>query len=310
MPLLPFAGTKNLNSDTIVDFKSASLGGYSVGPDKKLPDDYEPVFDRCQNKEHNHVSPDGTVDLGTAIFPDSTFCFKYQVHDDVAYNDVALSLCKEILTNKNFKDVYSDPRFPQFNGSRDIFRIKYRLLPKVDELLKKDLPEDIKNSLGEYISKLGLKQLRLSEFEKNGHVTFYFSGCSDKIYENENESRVIIYSPIVAGKKGTHEKTIELIRKEGFSRARIDGEVYEMDDDIELDKNKNHIIEIVVDRVKLREEVRSRLFSSLEVALKFGDGKVVISIKETELSVEINVEVKFDDVLDGKLVADVIKQFV
>ena len=102
----------------------------------------------------------------------------------------------------------------------------------------------------------------------------------DKIYENENESRVIIYSPIVAGKKGTHEKTIELIRKEGFSRARIDGEVYEMDDDIELDKNKNHIIEIVVDRVKLREEVRSRLFSSLEVALKFGDGKVVISIND------------------------------
>ena len=104
----------------------------------------------------------------------------------------------------------------------------------------------------------------------------------DKIYENENESRVIIYSPIVAGKKGTHEKTIELIRKEGFSRARIDGEVYEMDDDIELDKNKNHIIEIVVDRVKLREEVRSRLFSSLEVALKFGDGKVVISINDKE----------------------------
>ncbi len=147
LPLLPFAGTKNLNSDTIVDFKSASLGGYSVGPDKKLPDDYEPVYDRCQNKEHNHISPDKTVDLGTAIFPDSTFCFKYQVHDDTAYNDVALSLCKEIITNKNFKGVYSDPRFPQFNGSRDIFRIKYRLLPRVDELLKKDLPQDIKDGL-------------------------------------------------------------------------------------------------------------------------------------------------------------------
>ena len=51
------------------------------------------------------------------------------------------------LTNKNFKDVYSDPRFPQFNGSRDIFRIKYRLLPRVDELLKKDLPQDIKDGI-------------------------------------------------------------------------------------------------------------------------------------------------------------------
>ena len=69
------------------------------------------------------------------------------MHDDTAYNDVALSLCKEIITNKDFKDVYSDPRFPQFNGSRDIFRIKYRLLPRVDELLKKALPQDIKDDL-------------------------------------------------------------------------------------------------------------------------------------------------------------------
>ena len=91
-----------------------------------------------------------------------------------------------------------------------------------------------------------------------------------------------IAAPIVVGKKGTHEKTIELIRKEGFSRARIDGEVYEMDDDIELDKNKNHTIEIVVDRIKLREEARSRLFSSIEVALKFGDGKVVVGVDDKE----------------------------
>ena len=147
LPLLPFAGTKNLNSDTIVDFKSASLGGYAVAPNEKLPEDYKPQYDRCQNKEHNHISPEGTVDLGTAIFPDSTFCFRHQVHDDVAYNDVALLLCKEILTNESFVGVYSDPRFPQFNGTRDVFRIKYRLLPRVDELLKKDLPEDIKNSI-------------------------------------------------------------------------------------------------------------------------------------------------------------------
>ena len=147
LPLLAFAGTKKLNSDSIVDFKSASLGGFSAAPNETLPKDYVPVYDRCQNREHNHISPDNSVDLGTAIFPDSTFCFKNQVHDDIAYNDVALLLCKEILTNEGFTDVYSDPRFPQFNGSRDIFRIKYRLLPKVDELLKKDLPEEIKNEL-------------------------------------------------------------------------------------------------------------------------------------------------------------------
>lgn len=147
LPLLAFAGTKNLNSDTIVDFKSASLGGTAAPVGEKLPENYEPKYDRCQNKEHNHISPEGTVDLSTAIFPDSTFCFKAQVHDDIAYNDVALLLCKEILTNENFTSVYSDPRFPQFNGSRDVFRIKYRLLPEVDDLLKKDLPEDIKASI-------------------------------------------------------------------------------------------------------------------------------------------------------------------
>lgn len=147
LQLLPFAGTKNLNSDTIVDFKSASLGGTAAPAGERLSENYEAVYDRCQNKEHNHISPEGTVDLGTAIFPDSTFCFRYQIHDDIAYNDVALLLCKEILTNDKFTDVYSDPRFPQFNGTRDIFRIKYRLLPKVEELLKKDLPEDIKSSL-------------------------------------------------------------------------------------------------------------------------------------------------------------------
>lgn len=104
----------------------------------------------------------------------------------------------------------------------------------------------------------------------------------DKIYQAESESKVIIYSPIIYGKKGTHEKTLELIRREGFSRARIDSEIYDLDDNIELDKNKKHNIEIIIDRVKLREDVRGRLFSSLEVALKFGEGKVVVSINDNE----------------------------
>lgn len=104
----------------------------------------------------------------------------------------------------------------------------------------------------------------------------------DKIYLEEDESRVIIYSPIVIGRKGTHEKTIDLIRKEGFSRVRIDGETYDIEDDIKLDKNKNHNIDIIVDRVKLREDVRGRLFSSLETALKFGEGRVIASVNDKE----------------------------
>ena len=104
----------------------------------------------------------------------------------------------------------------------------------------------------------------------------------EKIYLEEEESRVIIYSPIVIGRKGTHEKTLELIRKEGFSRVRIDGETYDIEDDIQLDKNKNHNIDIIVDRVKLREEVKGRLFSSLETALKFGEGRVIVSVNDKE----------------------------
>ncbi len=145
--LLPFAGTKQMNSDTIVDFKSASLGGTAAKAGETLPANYKPAYDNCSNKKHNHISPENTVDLSTSIFPDSVFCFRYQIHDDTAYNDVALSLCKEILTNENFTDVYSDPRFPQFNGSRNIFRIKYRLLPKAYELLKLDLVDNQRNEL-------------------------------------------------------------------------------------------------------------------------------------------------------------------
>ena len=104
-----------------------------------------------------------------------------------------------------------------------------------------------------------------------------------KIYANEEDSKVVILSPIVYGKKGTHEKTIELIKKEGFSRVRIDNEVIDIDeDDILLDKNTVHNIEIIIDRVKLRDEVRSRLFNSLETALKYGEGRVIVSINDNE----------------------------
>ena len=104
----------------------------------------------------------------------------------------------------------------------------------------------------------------------------------EKIFLNEEESKVVIYSPIVFGKKGTHEKTLELIRKEGFSKIRVDGETFEVEDDIKLDKNIVHNIEIIVDRIKLRSESRSRLFNSLETALKYGEGKVVVSINDVE----------------------------
>ncbi|MDD3999474.1 MAG: excinuclease ABC subunit UvrA [Bacilli bacterium] len=105
----------------------------------------------------------------------------------------------------------------------------------------------------------------------------------DRIFQAEEGSRVIIYSPIVVGKKGMHDKTLELVRKEGFSKIRVDGEIYDLDSDIVLDKNKKHTLEILVDRIKLRPDIESRLFDSLESALKFGDGKVLISLNNQEM---------------------------
>src|SRR5690554_7452144 len=81
---------------------------------------------------------------------------------------------------------------------------------------------------------------------------------TNKVFEAEADSRIIIYSPIVFGQKGTHERTLDIIRKEGFSRVRINGEIYDIDEEITLDKNKKHNIEIIIDRLKLREDIRSR----------------------------------------------------
>ena len=104
----------------------------------------------------------------------------------------------------------------------------------------------------------------------------------DKIYENPEDSKMIIYSPIVYSQKGTQEKTLELIRKNGFSKIRVDGEMLDVTDEIKLEKNIKHTIDIVVDRIKIKAESRSRIFASVETALKFGEGKVVINIDGVE----------------------------
>ena len=104
----------------------------------------------------------------------------------------------------------------------------------------------------------------------------------DKIYENPEDSKMIILSPIVYSQKGTQEKTLDLIRKNGFSKIRVDGEMLDVTDEIKLEKNIKHTIDIVVDRIKIKPDSRSRIFASVETALKFGEGKVVINIDEVE----------------------------
>ena len=97
-------------------------------------------------------------------------------------------------------------------------------------------------------------------------------------------ARLLILSPLVRGRKGTHQAVLEEIRKSGFARARVDGEVFELDADIQMDRYKIHTIEAVVDRLVIQDypdpseaqSARTRLTDSIETALKFGDGYLVL----------------------------------
>ena len=100
----------------------------------------------------------------------------------------------------------------------------------------------------------------------------------DKLLTYEIGTKMIILSPIVHGKKGTHNDLFEHLRKDGFARVRVNGEILDLDSDIELEKNKKDNIDVVVDRVVITEDSRSRLHDSVETACKLSGGKVVISI--------------------------------
>ena len=100
---------------------------------------------------------------------------------------------------------------------------------------------------------------------------------TSKILENPIGTRLIILSPVVYGEKGTHKDLLETLRKEGYVRVRINGQMYDLEDNIELEKNKKSNIEVVIDRIVLKEDSRSRLSESLENALKLSHGKVVVS---------------------------------
>lgn len=100
----------------------------------------------------------------------------------------------------------------------------------------------------------------------------------DKMLEFPERTKLQILSPVVRGQKGTHKKLLENIKKEGFVRIRVDGENYEVTDDIELNKNQKHSIEVVVDRIVVKEGIETRLADSIETAVKLSDGLVIAHI--------------------------------
>lgn len=104
----------------------------------------------------------------------------------------------------------------------------------------------------------------------------------DKIMEIGSGTKIQIIAPVVRGKKGRHEKVLEAIKNEGYIRLRIDGESYEIGDEINLDKNKKHDIDVIVDRIIIKDAIESRLNDSIETALKLTEGLVTVNIIDGE----------------------------
>ncbi len=105
----------------------------------------------------------------------------------------------------------------------------------------------------------------------------------DSVYNLPEGTRLIILAPLVRGRKGEYKTLIEEMKKEGFRRIRIDGTIYTFDDEIPpLERNKKHNIEVVIDRLIIRKGIRDRLADSIELALKYGDGIVIIKTDTEE----------------------------
>ncbi|MGL6103239.1 MAG: excinuclease ABC subunit UvrA, partial [Exiguobacterium acetylicum] len=98
----------------------------------------------------------------------------------------------------------------------------------------------------------------------------------DQVMELPERTRLQILAPIVSGRKGTHVKVLDDLKKEGFVRVRVNGETMDLAEEITLEKNKKHSIEVVVDRVVVRPDVEARLADSLETALRLADGRVIV----------------------------------
>jgi excinuclease ABC subunit A len=104
----------------------------------------------------------------------------------------------------------------------------------------------------------------------------------DRIMEYPERTKLQILAPLISGRKGEHTKLLADIQKQGFVRVRVNGETVDLAEKIELDKNKKHTIEVVVDRIVIKEDVQTRLADSLETALKLANGRVIVDIIDKE----------------------------
>ncbi|MBE5822255.1 MAG: excinuclease ABC subunit UvrA [Clostridiales bacterium] len=107
----------------------------------------------------------------------------------------------------------------------------------------------------------------------------------DSVMELPEGTKIQVLSPIIRGRKGEYTKLLENIRKDGFVRVRVDGEVHELAEEIKMDKNKKHNIEVIVDRLVIKQDIRNRLADSIEISFKYAENLVLIDIvgKEEKL---------------------------
>ncbi len=105
---------------------------------------------------------------------------------------------------------------------------------------------------------------------------------TNQIMEEDDGTRLIIMSPVIYGKKGTHKDLLDKLRKDGYVRVKLDGEVKDLSEEINLDKNKKHNILVVIDRIIKKDEARSRIYEALELSCKLSKGKAVVEIPGKE----------------------------
>ena len=101
---------------------------------------------------------------------------------------------------------------------------------------------------------------------------------TNQIMELELNTKIRVLSPVVYGEKGTHKDLLENLAKDGYVRVIVDNEEHELSEEINLEKNKKHFIEVIIDRLIIKEDIRSRLYESIELASKLSKGKVVIDV--------------------------------
>lgn len=106
----------------------------------------------------------------------------------------------------------------------------------------------------------------------------------NSIYKNDINSKIIIYAPVIENEKGTFVNLLDKLRQEGFIRVKIDEQIYTLDDKIELDKNKKHNIDIIIDRLILNEENYNRLAEAIDIAIDYGKGMVKVEVIDKNIT--------------------------